>query len=328
MATVTILMATYNGQQYIREQLSSIINQTFQNWNLVIRDDGSSDDTLQVINEYTANDKRIKLIRTTSEAKGACGNFSALYSWAKQNEIGDYMMFSDQDDIWLPDKIEFTINAIKDLEKENEGRVCLIYGQVEFIDESGNSLEGRIKMVEKTEFRYLISYNYMYGCTMMMNRALVDKLDNIPVIAENHDYWIALFGTMGAIHFINRPLLKYRKHESNVSGNVKNNSGFKQRIIRHTSKSERLVHDFQKRLNMLVSFYYKYRNQIGAENEEMLRKYLFSFNQSRLSVIWNMLKYRILRYSLLQTISSFYLILFFYNQIKSQITIPDELRNA
>lgn len=325
MDSIVILMATYNGQQYIGEQLDSIINQTCVDWTLIIRDDGSSDGTVEIIQKYLRKDNRLRLINPRSEVQSACGNFSSLYKWYKQNCLSGYIMFCDQDDIWELDKIESSLTVMKKLEEKNLGKPCLLYGQMEFIDEEGNSIPGQIKMIEKTEFRHLISYNYIYGCTMMMNKLLLEKIDKIPVNAENHDYWIALVSTLGAIQFINKPLLKYRRHNNNVSGNVRDNNNIKQRILRHTIKSERLIRDLQKRLGMLTMFYNQYYNDIDEDTRLMLKSYLLSFRTSRISVMFSMLRYNIFRYSILQTISSFYLVIFFYDQIKPQSIIPAEL---
>lgn len=325
MFNVTILMATYNGEHFIREQLDSLLKQTHTNWNLYVRDDGSTDKTLEIISNYVQQDSRISLIDFKWATKGACGNFGALYSWAKANADLSYIMFCDQDDIWHPDKIEITYKAMNALELKNPKTACLIYGQLEFIDEFGQSLPGRIKMVENHEFRYLLSYNYMYGCTMMLNKPLIDNLENIPDEAENHDYWVALVASLGVVGFINKPLLSYRRHFANVSGNVKNNSSFKQRIIRHTLNASRLIYDMQKRIGMLSVFYNVYYYQLDVNARYMLKEYLHSFSVSRLAVARKMLRHKILRNSILQTAGSFFILLSFYRHIINNLNIPINL---
>ena len=106
---IEILMATYNGEKYIREQIDSIISQTYSNWTLLIRDDVSKDDTVKIIKEYEKKDKRIKLLEDNKGNLGFVKNFEELL----KNSSEDFIMFSDQDDYWLEDKIEKYINELK-----------------------------------------------------------------------------------------------------------------------------------------------------------------------------------------------------------------------
>lgn len=108
--TVAILMATYNGDKYIEEQIQSIINQTYKNWQLFIRDDGSSDETLKIIKNFTNIDHRIHKITDNLGNLGPCLNFNELI---KTHLEYKYIMFADQDDVWLENKIMISVNKIK-----------------------------------------------------------------------------------------------------------------------------------------------------------------------------------------------------------------------
>jgi rhamnosyltransferase len=105
---IDILMATYNGEKYIHEQIESIINQTYKNWRLLISDDGSVDGTVEIIKKYIKKDKRIELIEDNLGNLGVVKKFRELLKRAE----ADYIMFSDQDDIWLNNKIERTLNEV------------------------------------------------------------------------------------------------------------------------------------------------------------------------------------------------------------------------
>jgi len=119
---IDILLSTYNGEQYLRNQIESIINQTYKNWRLLIRDDGSQDKTIEILEYYLRKHKdKIVLIEDGQKHLGASKSFFRLlgYSDAK------YIMFCDQDDVWLPYKIEKTYNKMKELEKNTMINLCL-----------------------------------------------------------------------------------------------------------------------------------------------------------------------------------------------------------
>ena len=108
---IAILMSTYNGGNFLQEQLNSIINQSFKDWILYIRDDGSTDDTIRIINEYTIRDSRIKLLNDAITHRGCRNSFL----WLLQNVNADYYFFADQDDVWLDDKVEYSLAALESM---------------------------------------------------------------------------------------------------------------------------------------------------------------------------------------------------------------------
>jgi glycosyltransferase involved in cell wall biosynthesis len=140
---VTILMAAYNGENYIDSQLKSIIAQEYENWELVVRDDNSTDSTVKIIKEYCNADARIKLLDYGNEHGSAVKNFTQLIYWAVENDK-QYLMFSDQDDIWLPNKITDTLNSMLAAEKEPGAAIpILVYGRFSYIDGQNNPLQRR-----------------------------------------------------------------------------------------------------------------------------------------------------------------------------------------
>ena len=113
MHEISVLMATYNGGKYIKEQLDSLQAQSYEKWSLYIRDDCSTDNTTNILKEYQNREPRIHLLPSSATNIGALGNFNRLMS----NASGKYFMFCDQDDIWLPDKIKKTLDLMKNREK-------------------------------------------------------------------------------------------------------------------------------------------------------------------------------------------------------------------
>lgn len=117
---ITIIMAAYNGQEYINEQLESIKNQTYRDWRLVVRDDGSSDKTVDILKKFAKEVEQQVIIKVNEEPSGSAKrNFARLLQDVQNSS---YVMFTDQDDIWKKDKIEVTYNAMLDAEKSMEVR--------------------------------------------------------------------------------------------------------------------------------------------------------------------------------------------------------------
>ena len=132
--SVLIMMAVYNGEKYIREQIESIINQTYKKWQLIVQDDGSNDDTIVIVKEYCRKDKRISIINNQLCTHGAFINFHILINYCKKLEPYDFYMFCDQDDIWHEDKVEKLVESCDKLGMYP----AFCYADMSTIDENGN----------------------------------------------------------------------------------------------------------------------------------------------------------------------------------------------
>lgn len=225
---ITILLASYNGQNYLAEQIDSILGQTYKNWKLVIRDDGSSDDTLEIIKTYSRRDGRITLLEDNIGNLRSSQNFSVLLG---HHLDADYIMFSDQDDVWENNKIEVSIKLL--LQKETiygKEVPALVYSNFTYVDQNLNKIseKSNIFLSIKKQESYLpklIAQNWIYGCTMIMNNKLAKLSYPVPLEAENHDYWISLVAAYcGNIFHNNISTLKYRQHSNNVSGSYNDKS--------------------------------------------------------------------------------------------------------
>ncbi|RCH55907.1 hypothetical protein DJ568_03910 [Mucilaginibacter hurinus] len=314
---VTILMATYNGERNLVRQLDSILNQTHEMWELIIRDDGSDDSTASIIAKYAVADPRIKVINTPTNKKGACTNFAALYKWAKTNLKIKYLMFTDQDDIWKPQKIAKTLDLVKKVEFTDPNMPIMAYGNLELVDDNEKKLPEKIYLLPNMQLKHLLTRNYAFGCTIMLNGAMVKGMDEISSAAENHDYWVALYAaSFGKTVFIDEELILYRQHDNNVSGHVIGNQQLNNRVKRYTSGVDKQIRSEQVKLRMIEAFYIKYQDILSQQNKTLLFSYLNSFNNGRLSVIANMLLNGIVRKGLVQTMVSYYFMLLFYKKIK------------
>ena len=226
MEKVDILLATYNGEKYIREQIDSILNQTYKEFRLLISDDGSTDGTRDILNEYKAKDDRIEIFMQ-EENLGVVKNFEFLLKKVEAK----YYMFSDQDDIWKDEKIEKSLNKIE------EG-FDLVYSDLEVVDENLNvtynsywKLKGIYNKIKKyNNFESLYLNNFVTGCTIISRKDLIKDVLPLPNTSKYvlHDYWISLIISQnGKISYVEEPLIKYRQHKNNKVGSKKKSDELK-----------------------------------------------------------------------------------------------------
>jgi len=219
---IDILLATYNGEEFLSEQLDSILAQTVTDWHLLIRDDGSTDSTEEILRAYiTGHPDQITLIDSDSKNKGACQSFHELLKYS----MGDYIFFSDQDDVWVPEKLEVSLQRMRDFEKQDPSKALLIHSDLRVVDKKLNILSNSLWVYQNldqsiaSDVYKLAAHNVITGCSMMINRKAKELSLPIPQSALMHDWWIAInVCKYGQIKTINRPLVLYRQHGSNVEG--------------------------------------------------------------------------------------------------------------
>ncbi len=228
MEQIDILLATYNGEKYIKEQIESILNQTYSNFRLIISDDCSKDNTKKILEEYAQKDDRIK-IYFQKENLGYVKNFEFLLTKV-ENEI---YMLSDQDDYWLTTKIEHTYNKLK------ETNADLVFTDLEVVDEklkmiypSFNDymqLSRKIKKY-KDSYRLQYLYNCVTGCTLISKKKFLNLILPLPIDSKYaiHDTWIACtVANKGKVEYLDEKTIKYRQHGNNQVGTDKISHGFK-----------------------------------------------------------------------------------------------------
>ena len=302
---VYIILACYNGGKYIEKQLDSIIAQTHTNWRLLVRDDGSADNTVSIVKNYIQRDDRIMLVDEAgvNQGQGACQNFSALMKEAVGAEA-TIIMFCDQDDFWYPNKIELMLNSITSTGSD------MVYSDFQFADEALNLLPEDIQKAKSPfmfpSFKSLLVQNQVYGCTMMVRGDLVKLCLPIPRVAENHDYWVSLVasGLAAKIHHLKEPLMLYRQHGNNVTGSFKDHYALP-RIKRFLYKFDSLKDRELKKILMLKALYQQHANSLEAGNKILLEGYFDAFKKGRIGFIRYCIKNKIKRQSFLSTIVYF-----------------------
>lgn len=227
MEQIDILLATYNGEKYLSEQIESILNQTHTNFRLIISDDCSKDGTKEIIREYAKKDNRIKYYFQDRNL-GYVKNFEFLLSTVQNEKYA----LSDQDDIWEPEKIE------KYLEKMEQEEADLVFGDLEIVDKNLQTIDKSFndhmslsKKIEKCkDYEMLYLYNCVTGCTILSKKKFLDKILPIPNESKHiyHDYWIALMVSIhGKIAYVKETYIKYRQHGDNQVGIKKTSQNMK-----------------------------------------------------------------------------------------------------
>ena len=210
-STVSVVLGTYNGQTYLREQLDSVLAQTYPFLEIITIDDGSTDATVSILREYAACDPRIRLV-VNEQNLGFIRNFEKGCSLA----TGRWIALCDQDDYWLPDKVKKMVEAI--------GDYPMVYCDSILCDENLHPLGNRISdLVHYQSFddpRQLCVFSRMYGHATLITRELFTR--SRPFLKEvPHDGWLAYHATLyGGVRYLPEVLVNYRQHAANVFGVV------------------------------------------------------------------------------------------------------------
>ena len=217
--TIDVLLATYNGEKYLTEQIESILNQTYRNIRILISDDCSKDNTREIIKEYQKKDSRIHAYFQENNL-GYIKNFEFLIKQVESNMF----MLSDQDDVWLPEKIEKTAEVMK---RENAD---LVFGDLEVVDENLKTINPSFneymllkrkinKCIKNYKVNYL--YNCVTGCTTLIKSKWIEKIPSNSRYVP-HDYWIGIMIALeGKLAYVEKPYIKYRQHGNNQIGTDK-----------------------------------------------------------------------------------------------------------
>ncbi|MBR3249147.1 MAG: glycosyltransferase family 2 protein [Clostridia bacterium] len=223
---VDILLATYNGEKYLKCQLDSILNQTYKNIRIVINDDASTDGTAEILKEYAKKDNRINL-HFNEKNLGYIKNFENLLKRVEN----EYFMLADQDDYWMPDKVEKSLNKII------EDKADLVFTDLEAVDENLKTITSSVvkfrgykKNIDMhNDYKLVFLHNCgVTGCTIITKKEHINKYIPIPQKKPMvHDWWMALMiGQNGKLSFLDETTIKYRQHKNNQVGIY----GMKQKI--------------------------------------------------------------------------------------------------
>ncbi len=275
---VDVLLATCSGERFLAQQIDSILNQTYPFIRIIISDDASEDDTQKIIQEYVGRFPEKILFIENQKRLGIKKNFSLLMKISS----APYVLFSDQDDIWLPQKVEKTLNCIQSMEDKFGSQPFLVHTDLTVVDEHLKVLHNsfwkyvNINPLVNMTFNRLLNQNVVTGCTMMVNRLLVELARPIPEEAFMHDWWITLVAaTLGKIAVLNESTIFYRQHGKNTLGAQKFGS-VKNLIVNF----KKLMHKDIRKFQQATFFYHRYHELLEIEHKNNLKLFL---NLQRLS---------------------------------------------
>ena len=280
---VNILMSTYNGQQFLAEQIRSIQDQSYTDWTLFIRDDGSSDNTKEILKDFEHQDSRIHLIDSDkSDNLGVIKSFHKLVN----HDRADYYFFSDQDDVWLPNKLEL---SLKEAQNYLADLPLMVYMDLKVVNQDLEIMtESMVKSQShhaNTELVQELTENTVTGGVAMINHALAEMWQETDDILM-HDWYLALLASaFGNLVFIDQPGELYRQHSDNVLGARTLSKRFKKWIRPHILFAVYwdLIKNSQKQASHLLQM------PLSQSNRELIEAFVTIMDKSMLE------RFRILR---------------------------------
>lgn len=244
---VQILLSTWNGEKWLPELLDSLLQQSNQNWQLLVRDDGSSDRSYYLLQKWKrSHPERIILMRDRDHL-GSKLSFNRLVKRSNAN----YLMFCDQDDVWQENKIDLQMNVIKGKERHH-GKLMpiLIHSDLEVVDKrlrTKHSSFWKLRgfKLQQSKQKYLVQ-NIVTGNTCLFNRAAADLAFPLNNKAIEHDRWLALsvawFGIIQGVHL---PLVRYRQHKNNQIGAFVKRFSIRNRVKAWSLQAEYFLHRYK-----------------------------------------------------------------------------------
>lgn len=307
--SIAILFSTYNGANFLAQQLDSLFAQSHASFEVFVRDDGSQDDTLEILRNCD-----VKLLPSTINL-GSKDSFATLLNYAKTDSGAEYFMFCDQDDVWFAEKIEKTLAKMRSMEKLYGDIPLLVHTDLEVVDEDLNTIASSMWkyeyiLPEKNSINRLLIQNTVTGCTVMINRALAKKCLSIPDGAIMHDWWIALVASQfGRIGYLAEPTIKYRQHGHNSIGAksfkvnpVRDFLGLiKSLIFRDRSYLSHL----QVNVEQAKSFLSVFEDELDDKTKRLLNDFISLNEQSFWKRRLTLLKHKLLKQGWLRNIALF-----------------------
>lgn len=299
---VSVLLASFNGEKYIREQLDSVLNQTFGDLTVVVSDDLSADGTPAIIREYEERyPKRVKSLENKEKSGSAQNNFFRLLAAVPD----EYVMLCDQDDVWLPDKVEVTLSEMKRMEGDYGADIpLLVHGDLSVTDRKGLILHKSMAEYQKiavhdNRFSHYLVENNITGNTVMVNKAFHRFLAHSPEECAMHDWWLGLLAScFGRISYIDRPLVLYRQHGSNEVGSK---SGMEQYVNRQKNR-DKVRENYRKMFGQAELFLKLYGREMSRDQRETLEHFISLPEKNRAEKIYTIWKYRLLKSTHMRTL--------------------------
>lgn len=268
---VAVIMSTYNGEKFIKEQLDSILNQTYKNIEIIVRDDGSKDNTVLIVKEYMK--KHSNIILHEGENLGFIKSFFELLKLAE----ADYYSYADQDDVWMENKIELAVNSLNTLDNEKPN---MVFGNSDYYDENMKFI-GKGPKNKKVSFLKALFSCCGQGMTMTVNKKTRDMIiEDTPKTCFFHDWWTYLICMgLGNVAYNNVTTVKYRRRKENATSEGQGYIRLLIWRIKHLLVNDGMNDIKQQMINFKEYYYY----QLSEENKKIIK--LFSDKENTLTLV-------------------------------------------
>ncbi|MCS7084310.1 MAG: glycosyltransferase family 2 protein [Aquificaceae bacterium] len=287
---VSLLLSTYNGEKYLRELLSSLERQSYRNWLLYVRDDGSNDSTIKILEEFEKSHRGRIFLLLDGERLGPCVSFLRLLAKAE----GDYFLFVDQDDVWLEDKIKDKLNAAIAFEKTFGHNFPILVHTDLFVSDE------RLRIIASSFWAYqninpwhkslknLLILNTVTGCATLINKPFKELITELPTKAIMHDWWLALIASaFGHIEPIPKQTILYRQHQNQNTGAKRYGFLYYARKLKGGFKLKKALRD---RMAQADEFLKLYSKKLSTEKITEVKGFLELCKEKKFLKGWKALK--------------------------------------
>lgn len=296
---VDILLSTFNGSKFLDRQLASILNQSYQNWRLLIRDDASTDGTLRILDDFARQVPERTFIIRGNRRVGTVSSYAKLLPLADSK----YVAFCDQDDEWATQKLEVQVETMLFEERRTIERPLLVHSDLLVVDMDGRMIHPSLWGYQKVQpgkcsTSRLLAQNMVTGCTVLINRELVQLLLPFPGGVIMHDWWMGLVAiSFGEIVPISASLVYYRQHDSNQIGARRSSAiKFMQNGWLYLGKRVRFT------VTQAQAFGCRYSGTLPTETRSVVKVYSEILSVGRLRRLYYMNKYGIYKQGFLRNL--------------------------
>jgi len=301
---VDILLSTFNGADYLDEQLASIAAQDIDEWQLIIRDDGSTDDSVSIIKAFVLKyPDKVFFISDGSSRLGVVASYECLLAESRSQ----YIAFCDQDDVWLPDKLKKLTDCIQHLERINKPDMpVLVHSDLYVVNENLKELADSFWQYQKLNpkkmqsLERLLVQNCVTGCASLFNRSLREMVLPIPKDVIMHDWWISLIAiSNGKIYHINSKTVKYRQYAGNVIGAKKWSFGYiMQSISRNRDLYKKSITKTRNQAKALLQ-----SGKLSGEKAEIVSQYVDLYERGWLDKRMTLIRLGFLKYGFIRNVA-------------------------
>ena len=276
---VAIVLSTYNGERFLEAQMQSLLAQTYQNIQILVRDDGSTDRSLQILESFARDRENVKVL--ADKNVGVVSSFLRLLNMASPEAA--FVALCDQDDVWREDKIERALSMLANIDSHVPAMYC---SALEVVDEQLNPIRVENQVRKEPSLENALVQNVATGCTTVLNEAaarLVAAKDPVPERIGMHDWWLyQVISCFGRVVFDDVPKIRYRQHGQNVIGSASGVQFWLNRVKRHFGPKNNIIKDQAAELLRL------YGDDMPAAQRELVREFV---DRVQAGSVWKRLTY-------------------------------------